>query len=58
MVDPWLFHYYGDSPVLDLTEPADQAEAAARYGLEANWKPLPSRESLVQVSRERTARSR
>jgi hypothetical protein len=53
LADPWLFHYYGDSPVLDLTEPAGQAEAAARYGPESNWKPLPSRAALVKVSRAR-----
>src|SRR5580700_5340924 len=22
LVDPWVFHYYAESPVLDLTEPA------------------------------------
>ena len=54
LVDPWLFHYYGDSPVLDLTEPAAQAEAAARYGPESNWIPLPDRASLVKVSRARS----
>jgi hypothetical protein len=43
-----------DSPVIDLTEPAGQAEAAARYGPEVNWKPLPSREALVKVSRARS----
>jgi len=53
LVDPWLFHYYGDAPVLDLTEAVGQAEAAARYGPEENWKPLPSREALVKVSRAR-----
>lgn len=51
LVDPWLFHYYVETPVLDLTEPAGQAEALARYGPEGNWKPLPSRASLVKVSR-------
>jgi hypothetical protein len=40
LVDPWLFHYYGDAPVLDLTEPVGQAEAAARYGPEENKKPI------------------
>jgi hypothetical protein len=56
LVDPWLFHYYGDTPVLDLLEPAGQAEALARYGPEENWKPLPSRDSLVKVSRVRVER--
>ena len=55
LVDPWLFHYYGDSPVLDLTELVGQAEAAGRYGPEENWKPLPSREALVKVSRARSS---
>jgi hypothetical protein len=58
LVDPWLYHYYGDSTVLDLTEPAGQAEAAARYGPEGNWKPLPSREALVKVSRAKAGRGR
>jgi hypothetical protein len=41
IVDPWLFHYYGEPPVLDLDVPADRAEAFARYGPEENWKRLP-----------------
>jgi hypothetical protein len=41
LVDPWLFHYYGESPVLDLNIPTDQAEALARYGPEENWQLLP-----------------
>jgi hypothetical protein len=41
LVDPWLHHYYGDSPVLDLTEPAGQAEALARYGPQEKWELLP-----------------
>lgn len=41
LVDPWLFHYYGESPVLDMANPADQAEALARYGPEENWQRLP-----------------
>ena len=53
LVYPWLYHYYGDSPVLDLTPAADTAEAAARYGPSENWKPLPPREALVKVSRAR-----
>jgi hypothetical protein len=35
IVDPWLYHYYGESPVLDLGVPAERAEAACRYG---RWK--------------------
>ena len=42
LVDPWLFHYYGESPVLDLAVPADRVEAAARYGPEENWQRLPN----------------
>src|SRR3954453_18221627 len=30
LVDPWLFHYYEDSPVLDLNVSADEIEATAR----------------------------
>ena len=41
LVDPWLFHYYGESPVLDLNIPAERAEALARYGLEENRQLLP-----------------
>jgi hypothetical protein len=40
LVDPWLFHYYGDSPVLDLDAPADRAEAVARYGPQEKWESL------------------
>ena len=42
LVDPWLFHYYGASPVLDMDVPADQAEALARYGPEENWQRVPN----------------
>jgi hypothetical protein len=42
LVDPWLFHYYGESPVLDMANPADRAEALARYGPEENWQRLPN----------------
>ena len=42
LVDPWLFHYYGESPVLDLGVPADRAEALVRYGPEENWQRLPA----------------
>src|SRR5580704_15454718 len=41
LVDPWLFHYYGESPVLDLRVPAERAEGLARYGPEENWQRLP-----------------
>jgi hypothetical protein len=41
LVDPWLFHYYGDAPVLDLDVPAEWAEALARYGPPTNWELLP-----------------
>ena len=55
LVDPWLFHYYGESPVLDLSVPADQAEALARYGPEENWQRLPS-VSRALPGQERKAR--
>jgi hypothetical protein len=41
LVDPWLFHYYGVSPVLDMKVPADRAEALARYGPEEHWQRMP-----------------
>ena len=41
LVDPRLFHCYGESPVLDLNVPAERAEALARYGPEENWQRLP-----------------
>lgn len=54
LVDPWLYHYYGEGPVLDMDVAADRTEAAARYGPQENWKPLPPRESLVKVARSRS----
>lgn len=42
LVDPWLFHYYGVSPVLDMDVSTDRAEALARYGPEENWQRLPN----------------
>jgi len=44
--DPWLYHYYGEPPVLDMDAPADRAEAAARYGPEAN---LDHREICLRI---------
>jgi hypothetical protein len=41
LVDAWLFHYYGEEPVLDLNLSGDRAEAMARYGPEENWQKLP-----------------
>jgi len=41
IVDPWLYHYYGDSPVLDMDVPAERTEAVARYGPEENWRRVP-----------------
>ena len=41
LVDPWLYHYYGESPVLDMAVAVDRAEAFARYGPEENWQRLP-----------------
>jgi len=47
LVDPWLFHHYGDSPVLDLDIPAERAEALARYGPQENWL-LPQGSQVAQ----------
>lgn len=58
LVDPWLFHYYGMSPVLDMDDPAEQAEALARYGPEENWHRVPTlpRASPGQERKTRLAR--
>jgi hypothetical protein len=48
LVDPWLYHYYGESPVLDMDAPADRAEATARYGGEENWKLMPDWQATVE----------
>jgi hypothetical protein len=48
LVDPWLYHYYGEPPVLDMDSPADWAEAAARYGPEENWKLMPDWQATVE----------
>jgi hypothetical protein len=42
LVDPWLYHYYGELPVLDLDVAADRAQASARYGPEENWQRVPN----------------
>ncbi len=62
LVDPWLFHYYGDAPVLDLEVSADRAEALARYGPEENWerlpklpRALPGQERKTRLGREANA---
>jgi hypothetical protein len=55
LVDPWLFHYYGESPVLDLEVPAEQAEGLAWYGPEENWQRLPN-VARVRPGQERKAR--
>jgi hypothetical protein len=39
-VDPWLWHYYAESPVPDMDLSSDRDEAPARYGPETNRKPL------------------
>jgi hypothetical protein len=41
IVDPWLHHYYGESPVLDLSVPAEAAEAMRRYGKSESWSVVP-----------------
>jgi hypothetical protein len=55
LVDPWLFHYYGESPVLDMTNPVEREEAQARYGPEENWQRLPN-VSRAMPGQERKAR--
>lgn len=62
LVDPWLFHYYGMSPVLDMDVEADQAEALARYGPEENWqrvphlpRALPGQERKARLTRKANA---
>ena len=42
LVDPWLFHYYGEAPVLDMTVAADCVVALMRYAPEENWQRVPS----------------
>jgi hypothetical protein len=32
IVDPWLYHYYGEAPVLDLTIAEEKELAVKRYG--------------------------
>jgi hypothetical protein len=41
LVDAWIFHYYGEEPVLDLASDSDRVEALTRYGPEENWQKLP-----------------
>jgi hypothetical protein len=59
LVDPWLFHYYGVSPVLDMKVPADRAEALDRYGPEENWQRVPHVSDVAPrpVRRERPIRA-
>jgi hypothetical protein len=37
LVDPWLWRYQGDRPVLDLADTTEVSEAIRRYGPEENW---------------------
>jgi hypothetical protein len=62
LVDPWLFHYYGESPVLDMGVPADRAAALNRYGPEENWqrvpdlpRALPGQERKARLARQANA---
>jgi len=48
LVDPWLYHYYGEVPVLDMDVAADRAEIAARYGRQENWKMMPGWEEQIE----------
>lgn len=50
LVDAWIFHYYGEEPVLDLNVANDLTEALARYGPEENWQRL--RDAPVPSGRE------
>ena len=54
LVDPWLFHYYSESPVLDLDDPGDREEAMRRYGPDEHWQKLP--DQRTPVARETTSR--
>jgi hypothetical protein len=40
VVDPWLFHYYEQTPVLDTTDPLQMAEVYRRYGRPSLWVSL------------------
>jgi hypothetical protein len=40
LVDPWLFHCYGEPPVLDLQSITGQAIAKGRYGPREKWIPV------------------
>jgi hypothetical protein len=57
LVDPWVFHYCGEAPVLDLTFADDRAQALERYGPEENWQKLPDAPVLASrdLGRERPA---
>jgi hypothetical protein len=56
LVDPWLYHYYGELPVLDLDVAADRGQAHARYGPEENWQRVPNPPRAMR-GREPKARS-
>jgi hypothetical protein len=56
LVEPWLYHYYGESPVLDMDVPADRAEVVARYGPEVNWKRVPGGPERVKSQEAQRAR--
>jgi hypothetical protein len=54
IVDPWLYHYYGKSPVLDMDVPAERAAALTRSGPEERWNVMsnwPGKAPSRQVSR-------
>ncbi len=48
VVDPWLFHYYGEPPVLDLRDPDERVEALRRYGAQENWRVMPGWEEHIE----------
>ena len=56
LVDPWLCHYFDESPVLDLDVRGDRQEAAARYRPGENWKRLPDWQNRVKTQAVEIAR--
>jgi hypothetical protein len=50
LVDPWLFHYYAQPPVLDLTIAIDRSEALKRYGPEECWSCVDAPRPPAQQS--------
>ncbi len=55
LVDPWLFHYYGETPVLDMKVRADRDVARSRYGPEENWQRVPDPPEIARRNPGREA---